>query len=88
MKKAVFGVIAATALAAMVTIPSAAQAKKHHRHVVVQSNGITPGVSLSWDECSQRAIKLGLGFGQSGNGDYMRECTTGRPSGGRRQRNG
>jgi hypothetical protein len=84
MKSAIFGVVAASALAAMVAIPSAAQARKHQ----VRSEGLVRGVALSWNECSQRALTLGLTFGQSGNGDYMRECTTGRPSGGTRQRNG
>jgi hypothetical protein len=97
MKKAIFGLVAAATLASIVAIPSVASAKKyyhhyHYHHVYVATSpsyaGLVRGQKLSYDECSQRAIKLGLGFGQSGNGDYMRECTTGRPSGGTRQRNG
>jgi hypothetical protein len=87
MNKAIFGVVASAALVAMVAIPSAAHARRYH-HAVSDSFGLVRGVELSWNECSQRALNLGLIFGQSGNGDYMRECTTGRPSGGTRQRNG
>jgi len=94
MKKAIFGLVAAAALASIVAIPSVASAKKyyrHYHHVYVANSsfpGLVRGQRLSYDECSRRAISLGLSFGQSGNGDYMRECTTGRPSGGTRQRNG
>jgi hypothetical protein len=65
MKSAIFGAVAASALAGMVAIPPTAQARKHQ----VRPEGLVRGVALSSDECSQRALNLSLMFGQSGNGD-------------------
>ena len=50
--------------------------------------GLKRGVALPYNECSRQADQLGLGAGQSGRNDYIRECTTGHPSSGGRTRSG